>query len=553
MKPLVLEATTRFEAGFRQPSHAHLAAAADILAVERADGRALACAGVDVLKVTRIWRLMVNTSLDDFFVQRHSTRHKLILERDATGGIMKTRDHTHLLAELAEAYSQHSPKSAALNERAKKSLLDGGSHAIRLIQPFPPRIVSAKGAWVKDEDGHDILDFWQGHHANLLGHNPEVVTSVLARAFEAGFGLQTGFTDRLQVETAEILCRQTGAERVRFTTSGTLATMYAILLARAFTGRDVVMKVGGGWHGAQPWGLKGVGFHAEDGNGFQHVDTAGLPPALTEEIVVTRFNDPNMLRDHLRQYGDRLACFIVEPFIGAGGFMPASGEYLRTARELTHQYGVVLIFDEVISGFRFRAGDAGTLYGVRPDLAAFGKIMGGGIPVSAVAGRADIIKLVGREGGGKVKFSGGTYSAHPSALLAAKTHMNYLVAHETEIYPRLTDLGEKTRQTVEAAFAQEGIYARCTSYGNDVLPGSSINMLLFPYKEGCQLNTPEDVRNPAVCDITLSEKVLQLALLLEDVHVIHGLGSVTAAHTESDIELLGKACRRAARRFKAHL
>ncbi len=463
------------------------------------------------------------------------------------------RDHTSLLAELAEAYTQHSPKSAALNEKAKKYLLDGGSHALRLMQPFPPRIVAAQGAWLKDEDGHDILDFWQGHLANILGHNPEVVTSALASAFEAGFGLQTGFTDRLQAETAEILCQQTGAERVRFTTSGTLATMYAIMLARTFTERDLVMKVGGGWHGAQPWGLKGISFYADNGSGFGRVETHGLPPALTDEVVITRFNDPDILRDHFRQYGDRLACFIVEPFIGSGGLMPASCEYLQTARELTHQYGAVLILDEVISGFRFRAGNASALYGVQADLATFAKVMGGGMPVAAVAGRADVMSLVGREGGSKVKFSGGTYSSHPASLLAAKTIMSYLVAHEEEIYPRLAELGEKTRRAMETAFVQEGIYARCTGYGNEALTGSSMAILRFPYKDDARLDRPEDVSNPAVCDVTLGEKAFQLALLLEDVHVVPGHGAVSTAHTEADIDFLGEACRRVARRFKAHL
>jgi len=466
---------------------------------------------------------------------------------------MKTRDHTRLLAELAEAYAQHSPRSAALNERAKGYLLDGGSHSLRLIQPFPPRIVTAQGGWVRDEDSHDILDFWQGHHANLLGHNPKVITLALARAFEEGFGLQTGFTDRLQVQVAEILCQRTGAERVRFVTSGTLATMYAILLARAFTERDMVMKVGGGWHGAQPWGLKGVNYHANSGNGFKRVETHGLPPALTDDVLITRFNDPGMLRDHFRQYGDRVACFIFEPFVGAGGFISATREYLSVARELTHQYGAVLILDEVISGFRFRAGDAGALYGVQPDLATFGKIIGGGMPVSAVAGRADIMALVGREGGSRVKFSGGTFCGHSASLLAAKTCLGYLVAHEAEIYPRLAALGEKTRQTVEAAFAQEGIYARCTGYGNGALAGSSMAVLHFPYQDDLQLDSPNELLNPAVCDVILKEKVLQLALLLEDVHVVHGLGSVSTAHTEADIELLGEACCRVARRFKAYL
>jgi glutamate-1-semialdehyde 2,1-aminomutase len=465
---------------------------------------------------------------------------------------MQKRDHTQLLGDLAAAYERHAPNSKALNDRAKKSLVDGGSHALRLIEPFPPRIVAAKGAWIQDEDGHDILDFWQGHLGNILGHNPEIITSALSRALEQGFGLQSGFTDRLQLEVAELLCKQTGAERVRFTTSGALATMYACLLSRAYTERDRVMKVGGGWHGAQPWGLKGVGYRANN-NGYQHVESAGLPAALTDEVVITRYNDPEMLSDHFKAFGDRLACFMVEPFIGAGGLMPATREYLHTARELTQKYGTVLIFDEVITGFRFRAGNLGALYGVQPDLATFGKIIGGGMPLAAVAGREDIMRLVGREGGSKVKFSGGTYSAHPGSLLAAKTMLDHLVAHEGEIYPRLAGLGALTRQTLEAVFVDEGIYARCTGYGNDVVPGSSMAILHFPYQEAASLDSPERVFDPTVCDVVLSHKVVELALLLEDVHFLEGHGAVTTAHTEEDIDFLSGACRRVARRIKPYL
>ena len=461
---------------------------------------------------------------------------------------MKPRDYTQVLAELRSAYAAHAPKSAALNERAQCVQVDGGSHAIRLMQPFPPRVAAADGAWVTDEDGHRILDFWQGHLANILGHNPEAVTQALAQAFAEGQGLQTGFNERYQVETAEILCERTGAERVRFTTSGTLATMYAILLARAFTGRDVVLKVGGGWHGAQPWALKGIGFHREQG--YQHVETAGLSSAVCDEVLVTRFNDSEMLRDHFRQHGDRIACFIVEPFMGAGGYMPATRDYLQTARELASQYGAVLIFDEVIAGFRFRAGNTGALYGVQPDLATFGKIIGGGMPVAAVTGRADIMNLAGRAGGSRVKFSGGTYSGHPASMLAAKTMLRYLVEHEADIYPRLAAFGDRIRRLLEDVFAQEGFYARCTGWGNDVLPGSSIFMLHFPYQEGQPLAAPEDVFNPAVCDVTLNGDVLQLALLLEDVHMMHAHGAVSTAHVEADLAFLEAACRTAARRLK---
>jgi glutamate-1-semialdehyde 2,1-aminomutase len=466
---------------------------------------------------------------------------------------MRTRDYSRLLAELADTYTQYSHQSGALNSKSLNYLVDGGSHALRLTQPFPPRIVTAQGAWLTDEDGHHILDFWQGHLANILGHNPEIVTSELARAFEAGYGLQTGFTDRLQVETAEILCRQTGAERVRFTTSGTLATMYAILLSRAFTGRNLVMKVGGGWHGGQPWALKGIDFSAANGAGFQKVESDGVPAAVTDKVIVTGFNDPDKLRGHFREYGDRLACFIIEPFLGVGGFAPATVEYLQTARELADQYGAVLIFDEVIAGFRFRAGNAGALYGLQPDLATFGKIIGGGMPVAAVAGQAKLMGLAGRVAESKVKFSGGTYSAHPASLLAAKTLMTYLVEHETTIYPRLAELGAKIRQGMEAAFGEEGIYAHCTGHGNGVLPGSSMFMLHFPYQEGAQLNRPEDWFDPSVCDMILSHSVLDLVLLLEDVFMLHSHGGVSTAHTEEDIEFLGQACRRVARRIKPYL
>ena len=163
------------------------------------------------------------------------------------------------------------------------------------------------------------------------------------------------------------------------------------------------------------------------------------------------------------------------------------------------------------------------------------------------------MRLVGREEGGKVKFSGGTYCAHPASMLAAKIYMSYLIEHEEAVYSRLAELGEKIRHTVETAFAHEGIHARCTGYGNDALPSSSLNMLLFPYEEDCELVGPEDTRNPSVCDIALGEYVLQLALLLENVHVVHGLGSATYAHTDEDLEFLGEACHRAARRIKPYL
>jgi glutamate-1-semialdehyde 2,1-aminomutase len=466
---------------------------------------------------------------------------------------MATRDYSRLLAELADEYTARCPRSREVNESAKRHLVDGGSHNLRLAQPFPPRIVAARGGWIRDEDGHEILDFWQGHLANVLGHNPEQVTSELARSFEDGIGLQAGLVDRLQAEVAEILCRQTGAERVRLTTSGTLADMYAVMLARTFTGRELVMNAGGGWHGAQPWSLKGFGFQSDGGVGFQGLDTEGLPTAITDSVVVTGYNDPERLRDDFARYGDGLACFVLEPLIGAGGLIPASREYLQLARELTSRHGVVLIFDEVVNGFRFRAGNLGGMYGIDPDLAVYGKAIGGGMPVAAFAGRADIMGLMGRDQGTRVTVFGGTYCGHTSSMIAAKAYMSYLVEHEDEIYPRLADLGERMRRAMAAGFLDEGIYAATTGACDELGCGSSLGMLHFPYEEGITLDTPEKVYDPAVTDTALRTNVLGLALLMEDVHLVHGHGSATTAHSDHDMELLEEACRKVALRVKAYL
>ncbi|MCP4901684.1 MAG: aminotransferase class III-fold pyridoxal phosphate-dependent enzyme [bacterium] len=463
---------------------------------------------------------------------------------------MGARDFTPLMKEIAEELHQRSPRCVALNRTAAEHLVDGGSHTLRLVRPVPPRIVAASGAWIEDEDGHRILDFWQGHLANVLGNNPEVVTSVLAEAYAKGFGLQTGAVDRLQSEVAEILCRQTGSDYIRFTTSGTLANLHAVLLAGAFTGRDLVMKVGGGWHGAHPWSLKGVSFSSEGEGGFSKVESEGIPASITDAVVVTGFNDPQRLADDFARYGDRLACFVVEPVVGAGGSIPATREYLKLARELATRHGVLLILDEVITGFRFRAGDASSLWGIKPDLLILGKAIGGGMPVAAVAGRADVLELSGQSTGCRVGFSGGTYCGHPSSMLAAKTMMNHLVEHEDEIYPRLARLGARMREVIEAAFTEEGILARCTGHRQDVLPGSSVAMISFPRREDSMLETPEAVYDPAVCDTELNLKVLPAALLLEDVNLVHSHGAVSSAHIDADLDFLGRACSNVAQKLR---
>jgi len=447
---------------------------------------------------------------------------------------------------LIREYQARFPLSAQQHARSKAVMIDGGQHTLRLYEPYPLYVKGASGAYVYDLEGHRILDFWQGHFANILGHNPPLVTETLAETLSNGYGLQTGMVDELACDLAELICQQTGAERVRFTTSGSLATMYSMMLSRSFTGRDMVLKVGGGWHGAQPWGLVGVSY---GGQGFQAIESEGLPGDTFDEALVTRFNDLDALEQVFQAYGDRIACFILEPVIGASGAIPGKPEYIRLARELTEKHGSLLILDEVIAGFRFRAGNAGQLYGVEPDLTTFGKIIGGGMPIAAVAGRAEVLTIAGKEGGRRVRFDGGTYSAHPASMLAGKTMIQYLIDHEDEVYGRLASLGEQVRTHLEQIFAEHGILARCTGGPNEAIPGSSLAMMHFPIRPDIEIDSPDKGADPDCCLLEVREQVFKLALLLEDIYAVHGLGALSTAHTEQDLEYLYGACGRIAERL----
>jgi len=458
------------------------------------------------------------------------------------------REYERLLRVLYEEYEAKFAKSKAAHARAGEVLVDGVSHAARLFEPYPFRAAAAKGARVYDIDGNELIDFWQGHYANILGHNPAVVREALTKALKLGSGLQTGIPEERQAEFSLALAEATGSERVRLTTSGTLATMYAIMLSRAFTGRNLVVKVSGGWHGAHPLALKGVHRTAD---GFDQVDSTGLPDTTAREIIVTPFNDVDSLRKIFRSMGDRIACFILEPTLGSG-FIPATAEFMSAARELTNRCGALLILDQVITGFRYCASGVDRLYKVRPDLSTFGKIIGGGMPVSAVAGRADVMDLACHELEKRVWFNGGTFSAHPLSLLAGKTMIDHLRHHETEIYPTLAARAERLRTGVEKAFADRGILARCTGHADRSVAAGSLVGLYFPVRDDFYASSADEMQDPNLCDVTLRDKALKVGMLLQDVYTMQGLGALSYSHTDQDLERVFEACDVFARRVVAN-
>jgi glutamate-1-semialdehyde 2,1-aminomutase len=430
--------------------------------------------------------------------------------------------------ELDREYARRFPRSRAHFE-SSVSMLDGASHAIRWNEPFMPVAVRAEGPAIVDLDDHRILDYWQGHFANILGHNPPLIRNALSETLKEG-GLQSGMLHEIEGEVCDLICRCTGSETVRLTTSGSLAAFYAVLLARSFTGRDKVLKVAGGWHGSQPFGLKGV---SARGDSFDHLESEGLSATTGAEIVLTRFNDVGDLRRAFERDGDRLACFVVEPMLGAGGGMAATDEYLAEARSLTERNGALLLCDEIITAFRFHAGDLSSLYGVRPDLLILGKILGGGMPVAAVAGSREVMSLCTRNSG-RVKFEGGTYSAHELSLVAARTMMRHLLDSGDEIYGSLADRGAKMRAGISRIAEEEGIPIFLHGTPNGRRRQSSLIMMHLAAGELPAPTCPEELleRGHPLID----ERLLKSVLLLENVSTRSGLGALSTAHTDDDLE-----------------
>ncbi len=432
---------------------------------------------------------------------------------------------------LEQEYASRFPRSEARFVRDGGHLLDHVSHALRWNEPFMPLVGRAEGPVVEDLDGHRIVDYWQGHFTNILGHNPPLIREALLEALGDGRGLQSGMLHEVEAEVAELICERTGSETLRFTTSGSLGTFYAVVLARAFTRRDRVLKVFGGWHGSQPFGLKGVSPQADS---FDHLESEGLSASIASEIVLTRFNDVDDLRRTFQRLGDRIACFIIEPVLGAGGGVTATREYLVEARRLTERHGALLLCDEIITAFRFRAGDLSTMYGIRPDLLILGKVLGGGMPVAAVAGRRDVLELSARASS-RVKFEGGTYSAHELSLIASREIVRFLVANEDRIYADLAAKGDRMRKEIGRIAAEAGVPVQLLDPREDRLAaGSLVFVHLVREEAAAPPSCPEELI--AAHHPLISERLWKSVLLLEDVSARTGLGAISTAHEDEHLD-----------------
>jgi glutamate-1-semialdehyde 2,1-aminomutase len=431
---------------------------------------------------------------------------------------------------IHETYRARHRRSAALAERARKAIPGGVTHDIRHLVPFAVYVDRARGSRKWDVDGNEYIDYWMGHGALFLGHcHPAVVAAVQAQMER---GTHLGASHELEVRWAELVNRLVPcAEMTRFTMSGTEATHLAIRLARAFTGRPRIVKLAGHFHGWHDGVVAGVN------PPYEVPLSAGVPGTTLDQVVVCPPNDIKAVASALER-GD-IAAVILEPAGGQAGTTPTIPGYLQELREVTRRHEVLLIFDEVITGFRYAPGGAQEYFGVTPDLTTLAKIVAGGLPGGAVCGRRDVMAMMAHRGDPAWDRServahAGTFNANPLSAAAAIPTLE--LCADASLQARASKLGEELRAGLNEALRRAG--APGAVYGE-----ASIYHVSFEGKPGLA-----GFDRPRRGDLY---HLLRCALLNEGVDCSMNHGWVSAVHTDEDIQQTIHAYERAFRAMVA--
>ncbi|WP_368660258.1 aspartate aminotransferase family protein [Verrucosispora sp. NA02020] len=341
-------------------------------------------------------------------------------------------------------FEERTPASAALFHRARQVLPGGDTRYSLAMNPYPVYVERAAGTRLEDADGHRLLDLIYNATSLIHGHvHPQVTEAIRDQAGRATAVLAP---NTVQIDLAEELCaRVPSLDRLRFTNSGTEATMMMIKTARAYTGRDLVLKMDGSYHGT----FDGMEINAATPGSERGAPyTAGVPANLADNVVIGSFNDTDGVVSLIERYADRLAAVIVTPMASIATWIPPAPGFLEAVRAAATAHGVLLLFDEVIA-FRVAPGGAQQRYGVTPDLTAYGKVIGGGMPVGAYGGRVDVMAVTDAAGGPRLAHAG-TFNGNPVTAAAGLATLRLL---DADAYPRLERLGERFATRLRGAFA----------------------------------------------------------------------------------------------------
>ena len=364
--------------------------------------------------------------------------------------------------DIIKRYRERTGGSRARHEEARRYLPGGETRSSTWYAPYPTYMVAGDGAWLGDCDGRRYLDFLNNYTSLIHGHaQPAIVEDA---ADQLTRGAVFGSAAEPQVTLAKLLIeRVPSIEMLRFTNSGTEATMMMMRAARAFSGRDVIVKMDGGYHGSHDFVEVSVSADmAETATPAARVEGRGVPAAVLNAIMVTPYNDLAALETLLKAHHQRIAGVIIEPMPNAGGMVPPAPGYLRGLRELTDRYGVLLLFDEIVT-LRLSAGGLQEAHAVMPDMTALAKIIGGGFPVGAFGGRADIMAQFDPLAESGSLSHSGTFNGNNITMAAGAAAMNRL---DQKAIDRVNGLGERLGAGINALFRALGIRAQCLGYGS---------------------------------------------------------------------------------------
>lgn len=404
--------------------------------------------------------------------------------------------------------------SKQLYERARKVLPAGVSYFIRYFEPYPFYVNWAKGSKLRDVDGNVYTDFWMGHYTHILGHSPSNIVDVVAKQIE--HGTHYGVCHEVEVALAEQVVKMLPcAQMVRFSNSGTEAAMYVSRLARSFAKKPKIVKFQGGWHGGYD------ALHVAVRPPFEVQESNGITKGALKDTIIAPFNDLEATKQRIK--GREVAAIVVEPVLGAGGCIPAEKQFLKGLRELCTQKDALLVFDEIITGFRLSPGGGQQYFGVTPDLAILGKILGGGFPIGAIAGRRDIMErmdplLFDRP---QYSFQGGTFTANPVTLSAGLEMLKTL--EDGCLINQLNHRGKKVQRDLTDIFERSHVCATISRAGS----------LFFVHF------TEREVVDAKVAFEADRRKLLEYHMMLMEKGVFFlpcKAGSISAAHSENDVE-----------------
>lgn len=414
-------------------------------------------------------------------------------------------------------YKKKTKKSAKLFLRSSKFHVNGVSHNIRFFEPYPFVVRTSSGKNLIDVDNNRYTDYWMGHWSLILGHGPKKVKNLLKKQIEKSW--MYGTVNEQTIMLSEIISKAVPvAEKIRYVTSGTESTMYSVRLARSTTGRKIIAKIDGGWHGYTSDLLKSVNWP------FTESESSGV--VNEEKIISIPFNNLEKSLEILKKISSDLAGVIIEPVLGGGGCIPATPEYLKGIQEFVHKNGSLFILDEIVTGFRFRFGCLYPTMKLDPDIVTLGKIVGGGMPIGVICGKNEIMQFADTTGKKKSERSyigGGTFSANPASMTSGFATLSELRQSKNIIYPKINSLGKFARSELSKIFGDRVII---TGMG-------SLFMTHFA-KNGITEVVNSD--QASKCDIDLLHKYHFKMIAQDGIFFLPGkLGAISNAHNKEDI------------------